>query len=44
MYLKSLTAAALLSAISFGATAQAPQNETPEYEFKTIKELPITFH
>ena len=42
MYLKSLTAAALLSAISFGATAQAPQNETPEYEFKTIKELPIT--
>lgn len=42
MYLKSITAAVLLSAISFGATAQTPQNEAPEYEFKTIKELPIT--
>ena len=42
MYLKSITAAALLSAISFGAMAQAPQNDALEYEFKTIKELPIT--
>ena len=42
MYLKSITAAALLSAISFGAMAQEPQKGEPEYQFTTIKELPIT--